>query len=1360
MRTIPFLSRRKQTSGVALVVVLGFLVLMTALVLSFLIMASGEQKSAAIYSRSGDARQLADSALALAMGQISQATSAATLESGDTRAWASQPGLIRVFGSDGNAYQTYKLYSAADMILDHAGRDSFYPGSPSAPVDVPADWASRPSEFVDLNKRFTVDGTNYYPILDVEAAKGSAPVEGFDLGSYAPASDGEMPVRWLYVLQDGEVSLPSPDGTIRGASKSNPVVGRVAFWTDDESSKININTASEGVFWDVPRGSGAEEMKFSRFAPYANEWQRVAGHPAMTSLSAVLGYKWPVVRQLTQATYNDNLKAYYALAPRTDLGGSMAGTKTVDSATYAPIAAQPKRLFSSIDELLFNDSRGANPLLGEPGPVAAPTLNATDLERAKFFLTAHSRSPDLNLFNLPRVSLWPQMVLTPGEESTRSIKDRLLAFCSEMGGTEGNRPKYYFQRQNSRSATHDWTNIPRNQQLYKYLQNLTGRPIPGVGQSFLGKYGQNDRNQILTSMFDFIRSGVNLIDSSKSPAGDRRNIILPTDFSYPTGTLAAGQVVPIEISPPAGGETTRGFGRYPTVVGVSLIFYYIGRKFDPSNPLDPGYDWMDLDIEGKTWTTSGRVDFDPSSPPAGMNPPISAGKTTRIGATLIVHLFNPSQGLLPYSGDLGISIRGLSGLQVNDSSGPVPTNFPSQGTTRILAWGNATEGGYGDWFSYTLQTGNSNAGAFEGNQSKRLRHNTGETVAEHAGTYAFVAAGSGVFTGPDQIEYPYLDIQGPNFGFSGTNIEIQIRPAHYDNPRGTGSERARNASRISDDVVQTIQLNIPSANNLPVPTPDFYKRKLGSPANSVGFYAPLSWRRESWLPYRQRINGTSAFTGKKDRQGGVTPGDVVRSIVLNPSSAPAGDVRLVAARKEVPASFFSPAPGYTSSVRIADGGIARSQTGIYERFGTNVLEGGLGGSLVDGITYWSEAVAGVNTGRTPALFNPSKSSSGFPLVPGSKTALAGSNETFFQAAENSQNRPGDWDNGTGNVPDGPFINKPDEGHDRGLGTGGGSLETQEYPAYYRPLTWQDAVQGKTFSPNRQIASPVMFGSLPSRVFAEGPWETLLFAPNPPAGRTEAEHRGFAEPKDHYLLDLFTMPIVEPYAISEPYSTAGRINMNYRIAPFTYIRRATGLHGVIKPIRLTAIPDASANRYKQIVNPMSVTEIYRKDLDTAAIEQTLRQFEEKFESAGAFNDGKHMFLSASEICDVLLVPRDQTLETIRDPDGFWATHRLTGDNSREAPYNDLYPRLTTRSNTFTVHVVAQALQQVSGESAGNGIQWREDRDRVRAEWRGSFTIERYIPENGGIPDFAADTPPSESLAGKYRIRVLRSKQFSP
>lgn len=63
---------------------------------------------------------------------------------------------------------------------------------------------------------------------------------------------------------------------------------RVAFWTDDASCRINVNTASEGVFWDTPRCDTVEERAYGRYQPAAHEHVRAMGHPAAVSLSSVL----------------------------------------------------------------------------------------------------------------------------------------------------------------------------------------------------------------------------------------------------------------------------------------------------------------------------------------------------------------------------------------------------------------------------------------------------------------------------------------------------------------------------------------------------------------------------------------------------------------------------------------------------------------------------------------------------------------------------------------------------------------------------------------------------------------------------------------------------------------------------------------------------------------------------------------------------------------------------------------------------------------------------------------------------------------------------------------------------------------
>ena len=75
------------------------------------------------------------------------------------------------------------------------------------------------------------------------------------------------------------------------------------------------------------------------------------------------------------------------------------------------------------------------------------------------------------------------------------------------------------------------------------------------------------------------------------------------------------------------------------------------------------------------------------------------------------------------------------------------------------------------------------------------------------------------------------------------------------------------------------------------------------------------------------------------------------------------------------------------------------------------------------------------------------------------------------------------------------------------------------------------------------------------------------------------HFGAKQLPDHLWMDYFWMPVVQPYVISEPFSTAGKVNMNYQILPFQYIRRATALHAVMKAEKILAIPNRNVDDYK-------------------------------------------------------------------------------------------------------------------------------------------------------------------------------------
>jgi len=126
----------------------------------------------------------------------------------------------------------------------------------------------------------------------------------------------------------------------------------------------------------------------------------------------------------------------------------------------------------------------------------------------------------------------------------------------------------------SQSPSLDWT-LSRNRQLYEYLQGLTPRPIPGWGGRFTDKYGIGNRDQILTSMVDHLRSGTNSYAQDAAPAGgapDRRYEYAPAR-RMPDATIGETQIVP--LVPPDGtpGAGTKGYGRFPSITEAMLIFY-------------------------------------------------------------------------------------------------------------------------------------------------------------------------------------------------------------------------------------------------------------------------------------------------------------------------------------------------------------------------------------------------------------------------------------------------------------------------------------------------------------------------------------------------------------------------------------------------------------------------------------------------------------------------------------------------------------------------------------------------------------------------------------------------------------------
>jgi hypothetical protein len=104
----------------------------------------------------------------------------------------------------------------------------------------------------------------------------------------------------------------------------------------------------------------------------------------------------------------------------------------------------------------------------------------------------------------------------------------------------------------------------------------------------------------------------------------------------------------------------------------------------------------------------------------------------------------------------------------------------------------------------------------------------------------------------------------------------------------------------------------------------------------------------------------------------------------------------------------------------------------------------------------------------------------FPILPAN-----------IDGVTNSLGGAGDYDRGLSKHIDGAFTNKVDEGNlnfDYGDDTVGGKVP------YYRGRNAEETGQSY-FSPNRQLSSPVMLGSIPTGVRSDKPWQTLLFRPD-------------------------------------------------------------------------------------------------------------------------------------------------------------------------------------------------------------------------------------------------------------------------
>ncbi len=1632
---------RCQRRGIALVITLLLLVLLSAFAVAFFTRMSVEQVSAASYADGVTTRQLAESAVGLVESQIREATTI------PNAAWASQPGMIRTYGkaaSSGatagrDAYAFYKLYSSDNMTITDQQKMEAYEGA----ADIDEQWASKPALWTDLNEPVRLRVTDpadqtrqkevpRYPIFDPGLAAKSdmtdpnslsqhnttteTKIEGYSIDSEDATTknrSGRMPVRWIYVLRDGSLTAPTgggsdgkkatwteSDGVSKVPTMANPIVGRIAFWTDDDTSKVNINTAGgatvkdinktlydtrsddsftgfAGSYWDVPRfytkferGGDLNVDKFGEpkdgtfslalSQPAGNEFQRFPGHPATTSLALIFNRSVDTNGTVDPKTPRLSSQQLYRLLPRLSPGGSEGGTDRLlarndTGGAYQTsddrLALKAQRLYQSVDEFFFaaNQVNGrrqtANEFLRTADttdpknpipPLTGNLITTNDLDEYqgyRFFLTAHSRAPELNLYGRPRVSIWPVWAGKEGGvdySSRRNPIDRLMMFCSTLGpapkaDSTGSTPAgklFMFQRWQPYDAYTD-IGIARNSYLLmKYLSGglgspgLTDQPIPGFTEkaTFASKYNGNvdstghisgSRDQILSEIFDYIRAGVNLHDTYF----DRDPQYNPTGAIYGNLPAAAkaqldkfryaprGVVVPaaVKYSSPliasSRGKEVAGFGRFPTVSEVSLVFYhagYVGLKdqiyWDPRlknaygvkeilmrmfllvegyNPMQGYCRTEDTSVDDRNLKPS-RVTY---ALEIGTQPdivvPVLGG--TPVSATMNFPGGTVENEVLFRSGSFagGNDAGGMEGALhmfgsrfTEPASGPeVPPYPPGASATQS-----------------TLNNGGTIASSgVYGFQSTRIVRVPVHAVQGEPKVFEFKGMNATL-----RVKFGTLEIQNFKINFPAATAWPMPTDAYWEDPGGfawphddvfayVNGSYAQHPSRFNTSwsgrgsdpwASGLLQTNLPDGTVAPC-----YPAAMKSLAHRI-------W----WINNTYAISGRaySGQHGKFDTKGKelfdavsrgfrfdnrwrniIQSGDTVRSLV--PAPAENTDIRTIAITRKAngDSAVFEPLmPGYQEQtlrhvqanvpagypdyvVRppilansfAAQSQILRAGSGqpfVFSNTATLTVNGNVSPTNACSIEPRRLATANgqVNYTWERISYGP-LSSSGGRLAFGNLVDLGGAGKVGDYGARAADlpalqkglavdhvttngGKQGDFDTGYGDKPDGALCNKPDEGqliwrvdNTSDDHTAVGSVSSDwlyRYP--YFISEYNDDPTGTFFSPSRQMPSAAMFGSL--LVGTQTNWQTLCFSPNPasltastPSGM--ADHPGFdVEPRDHLLLDLFSMPVVEPYAISEPFSTAGKINLNCEIVPFSYIHRTTALRAALAPVRITAVPADQAKIYKTgspAGTPLNRN--FRLQLDRdETVKEICAIFSSKTNSKPASD---RFYKSASQICERFLYPAlesdgagsgdssapkwDRNQSNIRR---FWAKNVVTGDNVREKPYADLYPRLTTKSNTYTVHVRVQKLRPQKGQNNTAFLTWNETEDCVAAEYRGEVQIERYLdPQDKRFITDAADTtvpadeqfdvdstryiataPKTRPLEFAYRYRTVSSKRFSP
>lgn len=424
---LTFRSIAARNTGAALIITLAVLVLMAIMVVSLSDMMRMERSSAHSHVEKMRAELFSQKGVEDVVGTLQMATA-------DTnRNWISEPGQLVAGSPTGSATAN----GDPRLIL----KDPAIPlssGAPDSSLSLPAYLKPINLNVSTFEPDAGIAGPSY--LIDPAAQDPTDPT-----GSSVPV---QMMLKWVYVRADGSRDTSeNPDTQSPDAAPDKQIVGRYAYWTDDESSKVNYNLA-----WTRSSSNPTPQS-----------------HPSHVNLPTLFG----------GGTEGERMAAaihLYQAAPN----------PTIPSSPPATISAYDSfaRFFYSTPQ----DARQVEDATGGSGQGGKGVYTA--LDAAKFNVTHYSNDPDTTFFNQQRIVLTTHKSLA----GNRPFLDIGTIDNIDLGDLSNI----------SSSKLTTTINL-----LNSYLQRTDWPMLSPAGGSLQSKYyaGLSDRlTQLSLNIIDYVRS--------------------------------------------------------------------------------------------------------------------------------------------------------------------------------------------------------------------------------------------------------------------------------------------------------------------------------------------------------------------------------------------------------------------------------------------------------------------------------------------------------------------------------------------------------------------------------------------------------------------------------------------------------------------------------------------------------------------------------------------------------------------------------------------------------------------------------------------------------------------------------------